>query len=233
MVHDHFSGVRSDEEHVAVPSTPTLCSDFVRALPVTGASISLFGAEGDQSTICATDSMAARAEALQFELGEGPHWEALHTGAPVLCPDLAASGQQEWPVFRLAARDLGVAAMFSFPMTMGAVVVGVVDLYRATVGAMAPSSVAMAGAMASRAAGAAALEAVRSAGDDRTSERETAPALRREVHQATGVILSQLDIPATEAFARLRAYAFASGRPVEDVAHDVVGGRLDLSTSPD
>lgn len=73
--------------------TGWLCSAFVDALPVTGASISVFGRDGRQSTICATDSVASRGETLQFELGEGLHWEALQTGLPVLVQDLSASAE--------------------------------------------------------------------------------------------------------------------------------------------
>jgi ANTAR domain/GAF domain len=49
---------------------------------------------------------------------------------------------------------------------------------------------------------------------------------RAEVHQATGMILAQLGVPAQDAFVRLRAYAFAAHRPLAEVARDVVAGRL-------
>ncbi len=49
---------------------------------------------------------------------------------------------------------------------------------------------------------------------------------RAEVHQATGMILAQLDVPVQDAFVRLRAHAFAARRPLADVARDVVARRL-------
>jgi AmiR/NasT family two-component response regulator len=49
---------------------------------------------------------------------------------------------------------------------------------------------------------------------------------RAEVHQATGMILAQLGVPAQEAFVRLRAHAFATRRPLDDVARDVVARLL-------
>jgi len=49
---------------------------------------------------------------------------------------------------------------------------------------------------------------------------------RAEVHQATGMILAQLGIPAQDAFVCLRAYAFAHRRPLGEVARDVVARRL-------
>jgi ABC-type transporter Mla MlaB component len=47
-----------------------------------------------------------------------------------------------------------------------------------------------------------------------------------EVHQATGVVMTQLGLPATDALARLRAHSFAHHRPLLDIARDVIEGRL-------
>jgi hypothetical protein len=49
---------------------------------------------------------------------------------------------------------------------------------------------------------------------------------RAEVHQATGMILAQLGVSAQDAFVRLRAHAFATRRPLVEVARDVVARRL-------
>jgi ANTAR domain-containing protein len=49
---------------------------------------------------------------------------------------------------------------------------------------------------------------------------------RAEIHQATGMVLVQLGANATDAVARMRAYAFAEQRSLSDVARDVVSRRL-------
>jgi hypothetical protein len=213
-------------------NSAALCDPFVELLPIDGASISMFGVSG-QSTICASDALAARSETLQFELGEGPHWEALRTGLPVMRSDLADADQSEWSVFRDAAREIGIGSVFAFPMKMGAVTVGVVDLYAAHPVTMDAAMIASALRLAARTAPAAARQALFSANDDRPTEHEMAPALRREVHQATGMVQAQLDTTATDAFARLRAHAFATGMPIHDIARDVVARRLDFSTLSD
>jgi hypothetical protein len=46
------------------------------------------------------------------------------------------------------------------------------------------------------------------------------------IHQATGMIAAQLDDTIANALARLRAAAFASGRPTYDIAQDVVERRV-------
>jgi hypothetical protein len=48
---------------------------------------------------------------------------------------------------------------------------------------------------------------------------------RPEIHQATGMISVQLGVGIAEAFSRLRARAFAQGRPLSELAADVVARR--------
>jgi len=214
------------------PSAGSLCAAFLEELPVTGASISMFATNGLPSTLCASDAVAARSEALQFELGEGPHWEAMGLRAAVLCSDIRA-GTTAWPLWANAAAELGVVGSFAFPMIMGAAVVGVVDLYSRMPFVMDSVLVDRAGALAQATTASAMRRATQLADDPVAQEVALAPALRREVHQATGIILFQLGISATDAFARLRAYSFAIGRPVIDVARDVVERRLDFAALPD
>jgi hypothetical protein len=49
---------------------------------------------------------------------------------------------------------------------------------------------------------------------------------RTVIHQATGMIAAQLDDTIANALARLRAAAFASGRPMYEIAQDVVERRV-------
>jgi hypothetical protein len=51
---------------------------------------------------------------------------------------------------------------------------------------------------------------------------------RAEIDQATGMLTEQLGVPVTEAFARLRAYAYTSDRRLAEVAADIVARRLRL-----
>jgi hypothetical protein len=62
--------------------------------------------------------------------------------------------------------------------------------------------------------------------DALASELDTVENLRAVVHQASGMLAVQLDIPVADALIRLRAYTYAEKRRVNDVAHDVVAGDL-------
>lgn len=218
---------------VPTPPVDSLCAPLLAELGVGGASISVVSYRGRQSTICASGPTIARAEALQFELGEGPHWDALASRAPVIAADLASGTETRWPLFVDAVRGLGVHGVFAFPMLMGAALVGVVDLYSMTPLGVDDAFIEKASFAASRSAMAAVQRALHSAEHHASAESPMAPALRREVHQATGMILNQLDLSATAAFARLQGYAFVTGRPIDDIAHDVVAGRLAFDDLPD
>jgi hypothetical protein len=55
---------------------------------------------------------------------------------------------------------------------------------------------------------------------------------RVEIDQATGMLTVQLGVTAGEAFARLRAYAYARDRRLADVAGDIVARRMRLDPDP-
>lgn len=211
----------------------SLCAPFVTELKVTGATISVSAHHGRQSSVCASGGLAAQLDTLQFELGEGPRREVLASRSAVLCPDVAEVKDSSFPVFLEAAKGLGVESMFAFPMLMGAALVGVVDLYCTRARPADSEFVARAMLMTGRVAGAAVQRALHSAENHRSDESPMAPALRREVHQATGMIISQLGITATEAFSRLQGHAFASEKRIEDIAHDVVSRTLTFDDLPE
>lgn len=204
------------------------CRPFVEQLFVTGASISVIGRQMRRMTVCSSDSVAGRLEGLQFDLGEGPQWEVMKTGMPVLSADLSPRATASWQVFGDAAARLGAAALFAFPLAMGAVTVGVISFYRTTPGALDARMLALARSLTNQVAGAAVKATICSAEAKVAPEAAGTATMRPKVHQATGMILVQLEISATEAFSLLRGHAFASSRTMEDVATDVVARRLDF-----
>jgi hypothetical protein len=208
----------------------SLCAPFLAVLPMAGASVSLLSASNGQSTMCSSDDTAARLDELQFDLGEGPCWDAMSTRRPVLTPDLAATGSQTWPLFANAVHDaLGddVRSIFAFPLTVGSLDIGAVDLYSPSNAPMRADEVMDATKLASLAA----WQVLRRVLSDRPDENPDRLGTnnRREVHQATGMVLAQLDISAADAALLLRAHAFSSGRTVAEVANDVIERRLDFA----
>lgn len=205
-----------------------ICRSCVAHLAISGAGIALVTAERNRGVVCATDEAAARIEELQFDLGEGPCVDAVMAGGPVLIPDLDHSSGVDparWPMFRDASRAAGVRAVFAFPLRIGGITVGVLDLYRDTPGDLDDDVLAMA-LLAADSAALALLELDVSGGSLFDGDDSVRSTFRLEVHQATGIVQVQLGVSAEVALVMLRARAFASGRPVAEVARDVVAHRL-------
>ena len=209
-----------------------LCGPFLKSLPVSGASVTAMSASGSRMSLCSSGAIAARIDELQFELGEGPQISVARSGKLVMIPDVASGGHDDWPVLGAALTELPVGAIFCVPIQMGAVTVGVATLFCDTPLVLDDQQQATALAIASAIAAGAVQQAMVSAIDDVAVESAAAPAFRREVHQATGIILVQLKTTATIAYARLQAYAFANGITVHAVAREVVSGSLTFEDTP-
>jgi hypothetical protein len=204
----------------------TICRACVDGLDVDGASISVLTATDARETLSATDDTAELLEELQFTLNEGPCVEAALTGYPIVVPDVwHATDTARWPVFAATvAERTGVRALFALPLQWGAINLGVLDMYRRLPGSLDDGQ-------RRDAFGAADVAALMLLGH-RTDPSgdggwlDSTAASRAEVHQATGMVLVQLEVTAPEALARLRAYAFTHGRLLIDVARDVVARRI-------
>jgi len=211
-----------------------LCDPFVKSLPVSGAAISVMSGAVGQSTISSSNAVAARLDELQFDLGEGPCWKAFKTRRPALSFNLSTGKNDEWPVFADAVRSDTVArdvsSIFAFPLTVGSLDIGAVDLYTTSPIDLTAQQVAGATSLAEVAAWQVLRRVLSEQDIDAVGgEQSAARSSRREVHQATGMVLAQLNISAADAALLLRAHAFASGRSVREIATDVVERRLDFS----
>lgn len=210
-----------------------LCSPFLERIPITGAAISVGSTDAPPSVLVASsDETAARLAQLQFDLGEGPQLQAWHSHRPVFAPDLGPAEDQRWPILGPAAFERGIRALFAFPIIAGRSAVGVVDLYRDAEGPLGEVAVATALELVAEVAEPALRRAADASNVEGSAPYAPGMAERREVHQATGMILAQLDVSAEEALLRLRAYAFATGRSSTDVARDVVARTLDFRELP-
>lgn len=206
---------------------------FLDLLPVTGVSIAVFSGSTKQSMIYASDPVAARIDELQFDLGEGPSFDSIRTAKPTLLGNLRDEPGARWPIFAASVADIEARALFVFPMLLGAVCVGVASLYRNTVGDLNDDDINTGTTVARSIAGPALRRAVRLSEVDTTEDGISPVELRRDVHQATGMVLAQLNITPTDAFSRLRAYAFATNQTVQEVAREVLSRRLDFSLLSD
>jgi hypothetical protein len=207
---------------------------FVDVLPVAGASVSTLGDFLGSETVSASDALAARIDELQFDLGEGPCWDAVATALPVLAPDLRSHPSGRWPAFSRAILDDELGAIFAFPLFVGPLRIGAVDLYALRPTELTDTQSMQASAMAEVVSRRVLRRAIMRMNQDAGSDDKTSNAFsRRVIHQATGMVLSQLDIASDDARLVIEGHAFASNRSMMDVATDIVDGTLNFSVQND
>ena len=220
-------------------SAADACVAAVAAVKVTGAWLIAAGGAEAGHLMWATDEVSELLAELQLTLGEGPGPDAVASGGPVLVSDLDDLGAvRRWPVFAQAAGQAGAAAVFVFPLQVGAIRAGVMGLYRKRPGPLSGSQLGDALVFADTATlllleaqDQAAGEAA--AGSGPGGQPAGLAVHRAEIDQATGMLTEQLGVGIAEAFIRLRAYAYAHDRRLSDLARDIVARRLRLRPDPD
>ena len=182
------------------------------------------GVDG-HGAVVASNQVVQQIEDLQLTVGEGPGLDAFELGVPVLEPYLE-DAPGIWPFFRPRALSLGVASVFAFPLQVGVIRLGVLNLYRDSPGllcmeeladALVLVDVATQGILDLQAQGPSYHLLLDNSGQ------------RARVHEATGRLSVQIGSDMATALACIRSYAFAQDRSIFEIADDVVAGRLRLN----
>lgn len=207
----------------------------VAALAVDGAGLSLHVGLL-RTPIGASDPLTARAERLQFTVGDGPCLRANDDGEQIdFSPEDIA---RNWPELWAALIDTTpFQAVLSMPLPppMGPLVV--LDLWVRDPGALTVLDRADAQEVARATTEELALTVTGPEFPDDGSNWLDGPDARRRatVWQAMGLVGVAFGLDAADAIATMRAAAVTAGRVVDDVAEDIVAGRLvpaDLRAAP-
>lgn len=216
-----------------------------------GAAITLSYTLDERITLCATTDLAARLEDLQEVLGQGPGAEAYDSDTQVgariglTSPDptqmahsqsdeeverlfsgdvRTGQGERRWPEFeQQVLSDVGAVRMLAVPIHPDHDVLGVLTFYtHAEQGSELDTDVAQ---FLADAVGVSLLRE----SQWRVNETSGPWASRSQVHQATGMVIAQLQIPSEDAIALLRAHAFASSTSLLEVSEAVLRRELDFT----
>jgi hypothetical protein len=208
--------------------TARLCAAGAELIDVNGSGIMLMSGDVPRGSLYATNHVSKTIEDLQYALGEGPCVDAYVQSRVVIEPDLANPRTPRWFAFSPPAIQAGARAVFAFPLQVGTVRLGALDLYRDRPGTLSDDEHADALVLADLIAQSVLDTQAGAAPGDLASELAHGADFHFHVHNAAGMVSVQLGVSIAEALVRLRAYAFAHGRPLAEVADDVVARRLRL-----
>jgi hypothetical protein len=210
-----------------------LCAACVDLLSVDAAALSLILDGANSGTLGASGPSARLYDELQFTYGEGPCVDTVTGRTPILVADLADPGEVRWPAYRPAMLAQRIRGVYAMPVVVGGQYSAALDLFCAEPGVLSDESLAGA-IVAADLAELPVLDIISDylqapiADPESDAWKEMSVLARAEVSQATGMVMAQLGVGATEALVRRRAHAYATGRTASDVARDIVDRRLRL-----
>jgi len=160
------------------------------------------------SPIAASNQLGFDVANLELDLGEGPSLEVIKTGKPMRFADLATQLAPLAPLFTNRAQDLGVAAVFSFPIQVGGIRLGALTLLKSEQGELGDSENASAIALNDLCVDAILLLQSGLPMENFPELLQGSDLHQPKIHQATGMIAQSLGCSMSVALALLRARAF-------------------------
>jgi hypothetical protein len=197
-------------------------------LPVDDAGLSLLDRGDKRVPLGASSAEAAAAERLQFTAGQGPCATAQSTGQPVFATEQDL--RLRWPEFsELLFEKTTYRAIVGLPLQKALAGIGAIDLYFERSDRISDLEVFEAlsvGELITSSLSEAAVFSEWYPEDGPQWLRAPAAQRRAKVWEAMGKLSLDLELDAPDALDLMRRHALAADRSVDDVAIDVLRGRL-------
>jgi len=193
-----------------------VCTDLIPGCDYAGVSIVHRGGRID--TQASSDEVVERADALQYELREGPCLDAIWHHDTVVSDDLGQ--EQRWPRWApRVADELGVRGMLSVQLFTSEDTLGGLNLYSRHVAGFTENSVDIATYLAAHVA-------VALAATQTSDQLRLAMFQRTVIGQAQGILMERYSIGADRAFELLRRVSQDNNMKLRQVATDLVETRV-------
>jgi GAF domain-containing protein len=202
---------RPDESHTA-QSIVEIAAQVVHSAE--HVSLTVAGRRGTHTTLGSTSTLAARCDAMQYELQEGPCLAALHEQDYCRSGDLAQDPR--WPRWGAYAAGMGIASLLSIRLSLGTKPVGAINMYSSRFGGFDDDDELHIASLYSLHAATALAAAQEIAG------LQTAMQSRHTIGVAQGVLMARFNLTVERSFEVLRRYSSTHNLKLVDVAGYVV-----------
>jgi len=198
--------------------------DYVRdQLDADDAGITLIRTRGRLGTVAATNSLVEQADALHYELDEGPHRDDSWHGQALVMDDLPTD--RRWPRWAAKVAALGVSSVLAVELTtVDNARIGSINVYWTKPRTVTADDVAFVNILARHAA-----LALSSAMNE--ASLNVAMDTRKLIGQAQGILMERFGLDEARAFEVLRRYSQDHNLKLRRVAEYLVSTRK-LPTHP-
>ncbi|MFD3579446.1 ANTAR domain-containing protein [Streptomyces sp. NPDC058644] len=224
------SYLRTLRTHPGPGPAPLPLEACARSLGLDGLALLLAPGGNNPELVQSFGERTTALEDLQLTQGQGPSLDAARHGMVLLLPDLAdtsAFAPTRWPGLPGGVGDLGVRAMFTFPLRIGVIAMGALTGHRTRPGPLSHDQLAEAFGLADTLTQIVIGRAARPPEPSCLLVDEPGWEFA-EVHQATGLLSAQLGITCAQALRQLRGHAYSHDRPLLATARDVLAYQLRL-----
>jgi GAF domain-containing protein len=204
----------------------TLVEECVDLLDTQAGGLTLADAAGRLQLVASTSERADFVEIMQLNAGAGPCVDCFATGKAVSVADIDKSDQ--WPEFRAAALQRGFHSVYSTPMRLRGDIIGTMNLFSTSLGALNPADADVAQALADVATIGILQERVIRESSIVTEQLQRALDSRILIEQAKGVLSQIANLDMHDAFVALRTYARTNQLSLRAVAEGVIDRSLDI-----
>jgi GAF domain-containing protein len=205
-----------------------LVDESVLLLGAQQAGLLLSDQRGGIRVVATTSENMQLLELFQVRNGTGPCLDCLHTGVPVLVPDLALAAAR-WPDFVREATAQGFGSVHALPLRLRSEVIGALGLFHSVPGPLAEDDIRAAQALADIATIGILQQRTIIRGEVLAEQLQTALNSRVVIEQAKGVLAATAGIDVESAYRRLRDYCRPRNLGLTATAAAVAAGRLDAA----
>ena len=218
--------IADDGLDASLQRVATLSTSLIHSCDGCGVSLSH---DGSISTRAASDDRADRVDEIQYRYEEGPCLHAIETGTAVRVDSF--DDEPRWTKFIEHAREEGVTASYSVPLTVKDHVVGSLNFYSCG-GPFNEHDRQVGDLLAAQAA--VGLRNAQTFADALAMVDQLTQALdsRDVIGQAKGMLMVRHDMDSDQAFDTLRTVSQHRNVKLRDVATMIVDGELDVADLP-
>jgi GAF domain-containing protein len=207
----------------------TLVDRAVELFDAAAGAIHLLDEHGALAVVASTSERSGFIGLLQLDAGEGPCVAAFTSGSLVTSEDAAELGRR-WPRFAAASQERGYAGVHAIPLRLRDEVIGSLNLFRETEGALNGADARAAQALADVATISVLQQRTLATARTTTEQLQRALDNRIVIEQAKGYLARAKGIDMDTAREILRRYARTHQQRLGEVASAVAAGELPLES---
>jgi GAF domain-containing protein len=177
---------------------------------------------GNLRPVASTSERMHLVELFEVQREDGPCQDSVRTGERVANCLLDEVARNRWPAFTPRAREVGFGMVHALPMRCRDQVVGAVNVFQVEPRPLSDLDISLLQALADTATIALLQHRAVTQSAELAAQLQLALSTRVTIEQAKGVLAERAGIDVEDAFATLRDQARGSGRPLIDVAREVI-----------